>query len=309
MPIHPNAVVDPAASVHEAAEIGPYAIVGARVTIGARTVVGAHAVLEGPTTLGEDNRVSALAALGGPPQDLKYKGEPTTLVIGNRNMFREFCTIHRGTVTGHGTTIIGDDNLFMAYSHVAHDCVVGSRTVFANGASLAGHCVIGDDVVLGAYAAVRQFLRVGPYAFVGAFSGMNHDVLPFLWSSSERDVRAWKVNSVGLQRKGFSAERVAALQKAYRILHRHRHDRAAMMAALEPVASLSAELANGVVLAVLGLGATFWRDVVTVMVPPPASGPMASVALTNRLMNTCCIWLASTVSAGTSAPSSLTSRT
>jgi UDP-N-acetylglucosamine acyltransferase len=242
MPIHPTAVVHATASVHPTADIGPYAIVGARVTIGARTVVGAHAVLEGPTTLGEDNRVSALAALGGPPQDLKYKGEPTTLVIGNRNMFREFCTIHRGTVTGHGTTIIGDDNLFMAYSHVAHDCVVGNRTVFANGASLAGHCVIGDDVVLGAYAAVRQFLRVGPYAFVGAFSGMNHDVLPFLWSSSERDVRAWKVNSVGLQRKGFSAERVAALQKAYRILHRHRHDRAAMMAALEPVASLSADV-------------------------------------------------------------------
>jgi UDP-N-acetylglucosamine acyltransferase len=242
MPIHPTAVVHVTAFVHPTADIGPYAIVGARVTIGARTVVGAHAVLEGPTTLGEDNRVSALAALGGPPQDLKYKGEPTTLVIGNRNTFREFCTVHRGTMTGHGTTIIGDDNLFMAYSHVAHDCVVGNRTVFANGASLAGHCVIGDDVVLGAYAAVRQFLRVGPHAFVGAFSGMNHDVLPFLWSSSERDVRAWKVNSVGLQRKGFSAERVAALQKAYRILHRHRHDRAAMMAALEPVASLSADV-------------------------------------------------------------------
>jgi UDP-N-acetylglucosamine acyltransferase len=242
MPIHPTAVVHATAFVHPTADIGPYAIVGARVTIGARTVVGAHAVLEGPTTLGEDNRVSALAALGGPPQDLKYKGEPTTLVIGNRNTFREFCTVHRGTMTGHGTTIIGDDNLFMAYSHVAHDCVVGNRTVFANGASLAGHCVIGDDVVLGAYAAVRQFLRVGPHAFVGAFSGMNHDVLPFLWSSSERDVRAWKVNSVGLQRKGFSAERVAALQKAYRILHRHRHDRAAMMAALEPVASLSADV-------------------------------------------------------------------
>jgi UDP-N-acetylglucosamine acyltransferase len=130
----------------------------------------------------------------------------------------------------------------MAYSHVAHDCVVGNRTVFANGASLAGHCVIGDDVVLGAFAAVQQFLRVGRHAFVGAFSGMNHDVLPFLWSSSNRDVRAWKVNSVGLQRKGFSAERVAALQKAYRILHRHRHDRAAMMAALEPVANSSEDV-------------------------------------------------------------------
>jgi UDP-N-acetylglucosamine acyltransferase len=242
MSIHPTAVVDPSASVHEAAEIGPYAIVGARVTIGARTVVGAHAVLEGPTTLGEDNRVSALAALGGPPQDLKYKGEPTTLVIGNRNRFREFCTIHRGTVTGHGTTIIGDDNLFMAYSHVAHDCVVGSRTVFANGASLAGHCVVEDDVVLGAFAAVRQFLRIGRHAFVGAFAGMNHDVLPFLWSSSDRDVRAWKVNSVGLERKGFSKERVAALQKAYRILHKHRHDRGTMMMALDPLASSSEDV-------------------------------------------------------------------
>ena len=239
MATHPTAVVDPTAAIHPTAEIGPYAIIGAGVTIGARTVVGAHAVIEGPTTLGEDNRVSAQAGLGGPPQDLKYKGEPTTLVIGHRNAFREFCTMHRGTVTGHGTTIIGDDNLFMAYSHVAHDCVVGNRTVFANGASLAGHCVIGDDVVLGAYAAVRQFLRVGPFAFVGAFSGMNHDVLPFLWSSSDRDVRAWKVNSVGLERKGFSKERVAALQKAYRVLHHNRHDRAAMMAALEPVAAAS----------------------------------------------------------------------
>lgn len=242
MAIHETAVVDETASVHPTAEVGPYAIVGAHVTIGARTIVGAHAVLEGPTTLGEDNRVSPQAALGGPPQDLKYKGEPTTLVIGNRNAFREFCTVHRGTVTGHGTTVIGDDNLFMAYAHVAHDCVVGNRTVFANGASLAGHCVVGDDVVLGAYAAVRQFLRIGPFAFVGAFSGMNHDVLPFLWSSSDRDVRAWKVNSVGLERKGFSKERVAALQKAYRILHKHRHERTAMMAALEPFAASSEDV-------------------------------------------------------------------
>jgi acyl-ACP--UDP-N-acetylglucosamine O-acyltransferase len=202
MAAHVTAIVDPSASIHESAQIGPYAIVGANVTIGARTTVGAHAVIEGPTTLGEDNRVAALAALGGPPQDLKYKGEPTTLVIGNRNTFREFCTVHRGTMTGHGTTVIGDDNLFMAYSHVAHDCVVGNRTVFANGASLAGHCAVGDDVVLGAFAGVRQFLRIGPHAFIGAFAGLNHDVLPFLWTSSERDVRAWKVNSVERARGG-----------------------------------------------------------------------------------------------------------
>jgi UDP-N-acetylglucosamine acyltransferase len=239
MAVHETAIVDASAAVDPTAEIGPYAIVGPRVAIGARTVVGAHAVIEGPTTLGEENRVSPHAAIGGPPQDLKYRGEPTTLSIGARNTFREFCTIHRGTVTGHGTTVIGDDNLFMAYSHVAHDCVVGNRTVFANGASLAGHCVVGDDAVLGAYAGVRQFLRIGRHAFVGAFAGINRDVLPFLWSSSDRDVRAWKVNSVGLQRKGFSAERVAALQKAYRVLHRHRHDRATLLAALETLAATS----------------------------------------------------------------------
>ncbi|MGE5718221.1 MAG: acyl-ACP--UDP-N-acetylglucosamine O-acyltransferase [Acidobacteriota bacterium] len=239
MALHVTAIVDPSASVHDSAQIGPYAIVGAQVTIGARTVVGAHAVIEGPTTLGEGNRVSAHAALGGPPQDLKYKGEPTNLVIGNRNTFREFCTIHRGTMSGHGTTIIGDDNLFMAYSHVAHDCVVGNRTVFANGASLAGHCVVGDDAVLGAFAGLRQFLRIGPHAFIGAYAGLNHDVLPFLWTSSDRDVRAWKVNSVGLTRKGFSKERVAALQKAYRVLHKHRHDKAALLAGLEALASTS----------------------------------------------------------------------
>jgi len=242
MAVHPTAVVDSSAVVHETVEIGPYAIVGARVTIGARTAVGAHAVIEGPTTLGEDNRIFYHAALGGPPQDLKYKGEPTILSIGSRNTFREFCTIHRGTMTGHGTTIIGDDNLFMAYSHVAHDCVVGSRTVFANSASLAGHCVVEDDAVLGAFAGVRQFLRIGRHAFIGAFASLNHDVLPFLWTSSDRDVRAWKVNSVGLERKGFSKERIAALQKAYRVLHRHRHDKAALLAGLDAIAATSEDV-------------------------------------------------------------------
>ena len=239
MPIHPTAVVDPTASIHPTATIGPYAIVGANVTIGARTTVGAHAVIEGPTTIGEDNRICAQAAIGGPPQDLKYKGEPTKLTIGNRNMFREFCTIHRGTVSGHGITVIGDDNLFMAYAHVAHDCTVGNRTVFANGASLAGHCVVEDDVILGGYALLRQFLRIGRHAFVGAFAAMNRDVLPFVWTSSERDTKAYKVNAVGLSRKGFSKEQVEALQKAYRVLHRHRHDKAAQLAGLDAIAETS----------------------------------------------------------------------
>ena len=138
MPIHATAIVHESASVHPEAEIGPYAVIGASVVIGARTRVGAHAVVEGPTVLGEGNVVHAHVALGGPPQDLKYAGEPTRLVVGSRNVFREFMTAHRGTVTGHEETVIGDDNLFMAYSHVAHDCVIGNRTVFANSASLSG---------------------------------------------------------------------------------------------------------------------------------------------------------------------------
>jgi UDP-N-acetylglucosamine acyltransferase len=242
MAIHPTAVVDPAASVHPSAEVGPYAIVGPNVTIGPRTTVGAHAVLEGPTTLGEGNRIHPHAALGGAPQDLKYRGEPTTLVVGSRNVFREFSTAHRGTVTGHATTVIGDDNLFMAYTHVAHDCVVGNRTVFANGASLAGHCVIEDDVILGAFVGVRQFLRIGRFAFLGAFTAVNKDVLPFCWTSSDREVKAWKVNSVGLSRKGYSDERVKALQKAYRALHRHRHDHKALLAVLADLSAASEDV-------------------------------------------------------------------
>ncbi len=242
MAIHSTAVVDPAAAIHPTAEVGPYAIVGPNVAIGARTTVGAHAVLEGPTTVGEDNRIFHHASLGGPPQDLKYKGEPTTLVVGNRNVFREFSTAHRGTVTGHRTTVIGDDNLFMAYSHVAHDCVVGSRTVFANYAGLAGHCTVEDDAILGAYVGVRQFLRIGRHAFLGAFTAVNKDVLPFCWTSPDRDVRAWKINSVGLSRKGYSDERIKALQKAYRALHRHRHDHKALLAALAEISAASEDV-------------------------------------------------------------------
>jgi|KBSSwiStaDraftv2_1062776.scaffolds.fasta_scaffold00001_185 UDP-N-acetylglucosamine acyltransferase len=239
MAIHPTAVVDPSARLHADVQVDAYAIVGASVTVGARTRIMPHAIVEGPTTLGEDNQVFPNAVLGTPPQDLKYRGEPTTLVIGHRNVFREFMTAHRGTATGHGTTVIGDDNLFMAYTHVAHDCVIGSRTVFANGASLAGHVVVEDDAILGAFAAIRQFCRIGRHAFIGAFAPLNKDVLPFLWTSADRPSKAWKVNSVGLSRKGYSAERVAALQKAYRVLHRHRHDQAAMLAALEELANSS----------------------------------------------------------------------
>ena len=236
MTIHPTAVVDATAVLAASVEVGPYAIVGAHVVIGARTTVGAHAVVQGPATIGEDNKIHPHAALGGPPQDLKYKGEPTELHVGNRNVFREFMTVHRGTVGGHGKTVIGDDNLFMAYAHVAHDCVVGNRTVFANGASLSGHCTVEDDAILGGFVMVKQFLKIGRHAYIGGFTPVNRNVLPFVWTSSERETRAWKVNAIGLSRKGFSPETVEALQKAYRILHRHRHDHVAALAALGELA-------------------------------------------------------------------------
>ena len=239
MAIHPTAIVDSSARLDTSVEIGPYAIIGAGVTLGRGTKVGPHALIEGPSTFGEDNRIFGHAALGGPPQDLKYKGEPTTLVVGNRNTFREFATAHRGTVIGHGTTVIGDDNLFMAYTHVAHDCVIGSRTIFANGASLAGHCDVEDDAILGAYVGVRQFIRIGRHAFLGAFTAVNKDVLPVLWTSGDRPNKAWKVNSVGLSRKGYSDERVKSLQKAYRLLHRHRHDQKSLLAELDSLTASS----------------------------------------------------------------------
>jgi UDP-N-acetylglucosamine acyltransferase len=242
MAIHPTAFVDPSAVLADSVEVGPYAIVGAKVTLGAGTTVGAHAIVEGPSLFGEDNRIHPHAALGGPPQDLKYKGEPTELIVGSRNVFREFMTAHRGTIGGHRKTVIGDDNFFMAYAHVAHDCVVGNRTVFANGASLAGHCTVEDDVILGGYALVKQFLTVGRHAYVGGFTPVNRNVLPFVWTSSERETKAWKVNAVGLSRKGFSPESVAALQKAYRALHRHRHDKASMLSALDEIAASSADV-------------------------------------------------------------------
>ena len=215
--VHPTAVVSLEARLGEGVEIGPYAIVGADVVIGARTHVGSHASIEGPTVLGEENRVFPHAVLGFDPQDLKYHGEKTRLTVGSRNVFREFSTVHRGTVTGHGETVIGDDNYFMSYSHVAHDCRIGSFTVFANSASLAGHVDVGDHVVLGAFVGGHQFTRIGRCAFVGAYAAVRQDVLPFCKTDGV-DAKTYGLNRIGLQRLGFSEERLKALERAYRLL-------------------------------------------------------------------------------------------
>jgi UDP-N-acetylglucosamine acyltransferase len=216
--IHPTAIVSPRARIADGVEIGPYAVIGDDVTLSAECRVGAHAVIEGPAFFGEGNRIFPHAALGLAPQDLKYRDERTELRVGARNVFREFLTVHRGTSGGGGVTTIGDDNYLMAYIHIAHDCRVGSRTIFANYAALAGHVEIGDDAILEAFCAVQQFSRVGRHAFVGAMTRASQDVLPFVKTVGTDVVKTYGVNTIGLKRKGFADERVERLKEIFRRL-------------------------------------------------------------------------------------------
>lgn len=216
--IHPTAIVSAEARLAPDVEVGPYAVIGAGVDLAKGCTVGAHAVVEGPSSFGEDNRIFPHAALGFAPQDLKYRDEPTRLQVGARNTFREFSTVHRGTAGGGGVTTVGDDNFLMAYIHVAHDCHVGSRTIFANYAALAGHVEVGDDAIVGAFCAVQQFSRVGRHAFMGAMTAASQDVLPFVKTDGNDVVKTYGINTLGLKRKGFSDERIDALKGIYRIL-------------------------------------------------------------------------------------------
>jgi UDP-N-acetylglucosamine acyltransferase len=218
-PLHATAIIAQGAELHPSVEVGPFAVIGPQVRIGAGSTVGPHAVIEGRTTLGENNRVFQFASVGAIPQDLKYEGEPTALVIGNGNQIREFSTLHIGTKGGGGVTRIGDGNLFMAYSHVAHDSQVGNRCVFANGATLAGHVEIGDFVTLGGLSAVHQFTRIGPHAFIAGGAMVVMDVPPFGMAQGDRAELAG-VNIVGLQRNGFTEEQLTRIKDAYRILFR-----------------------------------------------------------------------------------------
>ena len=215
--VHPTAVIAPGAELGEGVSIGPYAVIGEGVVLGAGTTVGAHASIQGPAILGEGNRVFDHAAVGFDPQDLKYRGETTRLVVGARNVFREFSTVHRGTASGMSETVIGDDNYFMNFTHVAHDCRVGSRVVMANSSVLAGHAEVGNGAILGAFTAIHQFCRVGAFAFLGAYTACRQDVLPFCRTDG-LDPKTYGINTIGLKRNGLSDERVEALQKAYRLL-------------------------------------------------------------------------------------------
>jgi len=216
--IHPTAVVDASARVPESCTIGPYCVIGPNVELGENCELVSHVVLQGPTKLGNNNRIFPFSAIGFGPQDLSYKNEPTRLEIGDRNEIRENVTMHRGTVKGGGLTRLGSDCLIMAYSHIAHDCHVGNHVIMANAATLAGHVIVEDWAVVGAFSPVHQFVRVGAHAYVGGGTVVTQDVLPFSKTVASREVSAYGMNTIGLRRRGFSEERLKNLKHAYRVL-------------------------------------------------------------------------------------------
>jgi len=218
MTVHPTAVIDPSAEVHPAARIGAYCVIGAGVQIGEKCELVSHVVVQGPTKIGGHNRVASFTSIGLPPQDLTYAGEPTRLEIGDHNDIREFVTINRGTVKGGGVTRVGSHNLIMAYCHIAHDCQVGDHVIMANAATLGGHVIVEDWATVGALCPVHHFVHIGAYAFIGGGTTITRDVLPFSKTAAARDTHAYGVNAVGLERRGFSKERIHKIHHAYKLL-------------------------------------------------------------------------------------------
>ena len=217
--IHATAIVDPAAELDSSVTVGPYSIIGPHVKVGAGTRIGPHCVIEGHTTLGRDNRIFQFVSLGADNQDKKYAGEPCELIIGDRNTIREFSTYHIGTAQGGGVTRLGNDNWMMAYTHLAHDCIVGNHTIFANNAQLAGHVEVGDWVILGGYTVVHQFVRIGAHAMTAMCSLLFADVPPFVMAQGQ-PAGARSMNFEGLRRRGFSPDRIAAVKAMHKALYR-----------------------------------------------------------------------------------------
>jgi UDP-N-acetylglucosamine acyltransferase len=221
MPIHKTAVIDPSCDIAPDAQIGAYCVVGPETRVGSATVLDPHVSIFGWTEIGQRCRFYSNSSIGGDPQDLKYQGEETRLKIGDDNVFREFVTLNRGTKGGHGITVLGNNNFLMAYSHVAHDCVVGDHVIMANAATLAGHVDVGSHSTVGAFSAVHQFCRVGPHAFIGGFSVITRDALPYMKTVGDRNqAKTYGINTLGLQRKGFSRESLDELKQVYRICFR-----------------------------------------------------------------------------------------
>jgi UDP-N-acetylglucosamine acyltransferase len=218
MSIHPTAVIDPSAKIPASCEIGPYCIVAPGVELGVNCKLHAHVVLGGPSKFGYDNEIYPFAVVGGDPQDITYKGEPTHLEVGDRNVIREYVTITRGTLKGGGTTRVGNDTLIMAYTHIGHDSVIGDHAMLINGATLAGHVSVEEWAVVGALCPVHQFVRIGAHSYVGGGTTITQDVLPYSMTSAERDSHAFMLNKVGLQRRGFSPKRIQKLHHAFKVL-------------------------------------------------------------------------------------------
>lgn len=219
--IHTNTIIHPTAKIADNVEIGPWTVIGADVEIGEGTWIGSHVVIKGSTRIGRDNKIFQFSSIGEDAQDKKYKGEKTYLEIGDRNVIREACTINRGVQSAGGITRIGNDNLFMAYVHVAHDCLVGNNTIFANQSTLAGHVVIGDYVIFGGVCGVNQFCQVGAHSFIGGGTKLTKDVLPFLLIDGGQDAKTCGLNAEGLRRRGFSPETINNLRRAYKIIFRN----------------------------------------------------------------------------------------
>jgi len=218
MSIHPTAIIDPEAKVHPSCKIGPYCTIGANVELGEGCYLISHVAIEGPTKIGKDNGIFPFASIGLAPQDLTYKGEPTRLEVGDHNEIREFVTINRGTVKGGGLTKVGSHVLIMAYTHIAHDCMIGDHVILANAATLGGHVIVEDWAQVGALCPVHHFIRIGTHAFVGGGTTVTKDVLPFSKTVSERGTHAYGINAVGLERRGFGKERVRKIHHAYKLL-------------------------------------------------------------------------------------------
>jgi UDP-N-acetylglucosamine acyltransferase len=241
--VHPTAIVDPKAELDASVVVGPYAVIGASVRIGGGTTIGAHCVVEGRTTIGRDNRIFQFASLGAAPQDKKYAGESTELLIGDRNTIREFCTFNLGTVQDGGVTRVGDDNWIMAYVHIAHDCQVGNQVTMANNATLAGHVEVGDWVTIGGLTGVLQRMRIGAHAMIGFASHVGKDVPPFMVvDGNPLAVRG--VNLVGLRRRDFSAGRIAAIREMHKLIYRQGRTLDEARAAIVALSAQDAEVAK-----------------------------------------------------------------
>ena len=240
--IHPQAVVAASAKLGEGVKVGAFAVVGEEVELGEGCVLHAHAVVQGPSSFGKNNVFYPFSVIGGDPQDYTFRGERTELAAGDGNIFREYVTVSRGTEKGGGRTNLGSGNFLLAYSHIGHDCQIGDQTLFVNGATLAGHVTVEDFATIGALSPVHQFCRIGRYAYIGASTVITQDVPPFSRVVTERETKSFGINAIGLERKGFSAERLKALKTAYRLLLRSRMNTTQALAEMRKTLSESADV-------------------------------------------------------------------